>query len=80
MSILTRRNFLGSVAAADGLAALQKVVGAEGPNRSRSDPGPANPTLVEEDDLVILGGGTGGTVAAWAFANKGHRVAVWTNT
>ena len=35
---------------------------------------------VEEYDLVILGGGTGGTVAAWAFANKGHRVAVGANT
>ena len=45
MSILTRRNFLGSVAAAGGLAALQKVVGAEGPDRSKSDPGPANPML-----------------------------------
>ncbi len=35
---------------------------------------------VEEYDLVILGGGTGGTVAAWTFANKGHRVAVGANT
>ena len=42
MSILTRRNFLGTVAAAGGLAALQKVVGAD---RSKSDPGPANPAL-----------------------------------
>jgi choline dehydrogenase-like flavoprotein len=25
---------------------------------------------VEEYDLVILGGGTGGTIAAWIFANK----------
>jgi len=49
MSILTRRNFLGSVAAAGGLAALQKLVGAEGPNRSRSDPGPANPMLDEQN-------------------------------
>ncbi len=31
---------------------------------------------VEEYDLVILGGGTGATVAAWTFANKGQRVAV----
>src|ERR1700741_704034 len=45
MSILTRRNFLGSVAAAGGWAALQKVVGAEGLDRSKSDPGPANPVL-----------------------------------
>ena len=29
-----------------------------------------------EFDLVILGGGTGGTVAAWAFARRGLRVAV----
>ena len=26
---------------------------------------------VEEYDLMILGGGTGGTIAAWTFANKG---------
>jgi hypothetical protein len=26
---------------------------------------------VEEDDLVILGGGMGGTVAAWTFPIKG---------
>src|SRR5262247_2366174 len=31
---------------------------------------------VEEYDLVILGGGTGGTIAAWTFASKGQRVAV----
>jgi pyruvate/2-oxoglutarate dehydrogenase complex dihydrolipoamide dehydrogenase (E3) component len=31
---------------------------------------------VEEYDLVILGGGTGGTVAAWTFAAQGQRVAV----
>jgi pyruvate/2-oxoglutarate dehydrogenase complex dihydrolipoamide dehydrogenase (E3) component len=30
----------------------------------------------EEFDLVILGGGTGSTVAAWTFAGKGRRVAV----
>jgi len=43
MSILTRRNFLGTVAAAaGGFTALQKVVGAD---RSKSDPGPANPAL-----------------------------------
>src|SRR6202047_1286047 len=43
MSILTRRNFLGTVAAAaGGFAALQKVAGAD---RSRTDPGPANPAL-----------------------------------
>ena len=31
---------------------------------------------VEEFDLVILGGGTGSTIAAWTFAGKGQRVAV----
>jgi pyruvate/2-oxoglutarate dehydrogenase complex dihydrolipoamide dehydrogenase (E3) component len=30
----------------------------------------------EEYDLVILGGGTGSTVAAWTFAGQGQRVAV----
>jgi oxalate decarboxylase len=42
MSILTRRNFLGSMAAAGGLAALQQVMGA---NRSKTQPGPSNPEL-----------------------------------
>jgi len=31
---------------------------------------------VEEYDLLILGGGTGGTIAAWTFATQGQRVAV----
>ena len=31
---------------------------------------------VEQYDLVILGGGTGGTIAAWTFAAEGQRVAV----
>ena len=31
---------------------------------------------LEEYDLVILGGGTGGTLAAWTFAAQGQRVAV----
>src|ERR1700724_2713605 len=30
----------------------------------------------EEFDLVILGGGTGSTVAAWTFASEGKQVAV----
>src|ERR1700677_442982 len=38
------------------------------PTRSNNEP--------EEFDLVILGGGTGSTVAAWTFAAKGQRVAV----
>jgi len=29
---------------------------------------------VEEYDLVILGSGTGGTVAAWTFASKGKHL------
>src|SRR6201993_1657184 len=29
----------------------------------------------EEYDLVILGGGTGSTIAAWTFAKEGQRVA-----
>jgi len=33
-------------------------------------------TSPEEFDVVILGGGTGGTVAAWTFASEGRRVAV----
>ena len=30
----------------------------------------------EEFDLVILGGGTGSTIAAWTFASEGKQVAV----
>src|SRR4029434_5510971 len=33
-------------------------------------------TQPEACDLVILGGGTGSTIAAWTFAGKGQRVAV----
>ena len=33
-------------------------------------------TRPEELDLVILGGGTGATIAAWTFAGQGQRVAV----
>src|ERR1700723_1739928 len=33
-------------------------------------------TMLEEFDLVILGGGTGSTIAAWTFAKEGQRVAV----
>ena len=36
----------------------------------------ARSTQSEEFDLVILGGGTGSTVAAWTFAGEGKRVAV----
>jgi len=37
---------------------------------------PANSARPEEFDLVILGGGTGSTLAAWTFADEGQRVAV----
>jgi len=37
---------------------------------------PLDKTQVEEFDLVILGGGTGSTVAAWTFAGEGKKVAV----
>src|SRR3989442_10112025 len=33
-------------------------------------------TQPEEFDLVILGGGTGSTIAAWTFAGEGKHVAV----
>ncbi len=33
-------------------------------------------TKLEDFDLVILGGGTGSTIAAWTFAKQGQRVAV----
>ena len=33
-------------------------------------------TQPEEFDLVILGGGTGSTIAAWTFAAEGQQVAV----
>ncbi|HET8921993.1 MAG TPA: FAD-dependent oxidoreductase [Candidatus Acidoferrum sp.] len=39
-------------------------------------PKPLRNTEVEEYDLVILGGGTGSTIAAWTFAGQGKRVAV----
>ncbi len=35
-----------------------------------------NKTQPEELDIVILGGGTGSTIAAWTFAGEGRRVAV----
>jgi pyruvate/2-oxoglutarate dehydrogenase complex dihydrolipoamide dehydrogenase (E3) component len=40
----------------------------EGTSRTANQP--------EEFDLVILGGGTGSTIAAWTFAGEGQRVAV----
>jgi pyruvate/2-oxoglutarate dehydrogenase complex dihydrolipoamide dehydrogenase (E3) component len=43
---------------------------------STSSPQLLEKTQPEEFDLVILGGGTGSTVAAWTFAGEGKRVAV----
>lgn len=37
---------------------------------------PSKTTGPEEYDLVILGGGTGSTIAAWTLATEGQRVAV----
>jgi glycerol-3-phosphate dehydrogenase len=42
-------------------------------NSSAKEPKKAQ---LEEFDLVILGGGTGSTLAAWTFAGQGKRVAV----
>jgi pyruvate/2-oxoglutarate dehydrogenase complex dihydrolipoamide dehydrogenase (E3) component len=38
--------------------------------------GNESPSSAQTYDLVILGGGTGSTVAAWTFASQGQRVAV----
>ncbi len=46
-----------------------------GTRSSSSAPVP-NKRQPEEFDLVILGGGTGSTIAAWTFAGQGQRVAV----
>jgi pyruvate/2-oxoglutarate dehydrogenase complex dihydrolipoamide dehydrogenase (E3) component len=43
---------------------------------SSSSPQVFEKTQPEEFDLVILGGGTGSTIAAWTFAGEGKRVAV----
>src|SRR5215831_4369750 len=36
----------------------------------------SNNTQPEEFDVVILGGGTGSTIAAWTFAGEGKSVAI----
>jgi pyruvate/2-oxoglutarate dehydrogenase complex dihydrolipoamide dehydrogenase (E3) component len=46
------------------------------PGESASSTQVLKKTQPEEFDLVILGGGTGSTVAAWTFAGEGKRVAV----
>jgi pyruvate/2-oxoglutarate dehydrogenase complex dihydrolipoamide dehydrogenase (E3) component len=43
---------------------------------SNSPPQVLKKMQLEEFDLVILGGGTGSTIAAWTFAGEGKRVAV----
>jgi glycerol-3-phosphate dehydrogenase len=37
---------------------------------------PVNKSQVEDFDLVILGGGSGSTIAEWTFVGEGKRVAV----
>src|SRR5271163_1639411 len=46
------------------------------PTESTSSSPVLKKTQPEEFDLVILGGGTGSTIAAWTFAAQGQRVAV----
>jgi pyruvate/2-oxoglutarate dehydrogenase complex dihydrolipoamide dehydrogenase (E3) component len=41
-----------------------------------SSPHASQARALENYDLVILGGGTGSTIAAWTFAGRGQRVAV----
>src|SRR5882724_4595284 len=74
MNIVTRRNFLGTMAAAaGGFTALQKVVGAD---RSRTDPGPANPALDGQNPDSIWPPGTDSKSLVqnfkypFSFANK----------
>jgi pyruvate/2-oxoglutarate dehydrogenase complex dihydrolipoamide dehydrogenase (E3) component len=44
--------------------------------RLPSDHATLTPPALEDYDLVILGDGTGATLAAWTFASQGQRVAV----
>src|ERR1700732_2645244 len=46
------------------------------PTESTASPQLLKKTDPEEFDLVILGGGTGSTIAAWTFASEGERVAL----
>src|SRR4030081_2658911 len=46
------------------------------PTESTSSAQVLKKTHPEEFDLVILGGGTGSTIAAWTFAPEGKQVAV----
>jgi len=79
MSEFTRRSFIGKTAVAIGsFAALQKVVGAEiaVSDRSKSDPGPANPTLDGQNPDSIWPPGTDSKSLVqnfkypFSFANK----------
>lgn len=45
-------------------------------NQTAANPSTVPAPELEEFDLVILGGGTGSTIAAWTFAGQGQRVAV----
>jgi oxalate decarboxylase len=81
MSILTRRNFLGGVAAAGGLAALQKVV--MGANPPGTQPGPNNPELQAQNPDSMWPPGTDSKSLVqtfkypFAFANKRVYDAGW---
>jgi pyruvate/2-oxoglutarate dehydrogenase complex dihydrolipoamide dehydrogenase (E3) component len=44
--------------------------------KSNLNPSSSQSARPEEFDLVILGRGTGSTVAAWTFAGEGKRIAV----
>ena len=79
MSEFTRRSFIGKTAVAIGsFAALQKVVGAEvaPSDRSKSDPGPANPMLDGQNPDSIWPPGTDSKSLVqnfkypFSFANK----------
>ncbi len=79
MSEFTRRSFIGKTAVAIGsFAALQKVVGSEalGIDRSKSDPGPANPALDGQNPDSIWPPGTDSKSLVqnfkypFSFANK----------
>src|SRR5438270_2346720 len=74
MSAFTRRSFIGTAAAAVGsFAALQKVTGAD---RSKSDPGPANPGLDGQNPDSVWPPGTDSKSLVqnfkypFSFANK----------
>src|SRR6266852_853989 len=43
---------------------------------TETSPSAVKKSQPEEFDVVILGGGTGSTIAAWTFAGEGKRVAV----